>query len=151
MITTPRTRSGTTSNDLIPANPINTPSVSNPHTTSAMSLVKSGTRSGFYSGVRCCFGFSVFCVSQNGRPPYTRTVADLEFASRHCRDGFGVVERGTLHFEIGRPNWPCFKNKGERELIKRINGLKIQVVVAKPMEESAYIFSHPSSRVCALI
>lgn len=47
IITTPRTKRGTTSKDLMPARPISTPSVSKPQTTSAMSLVKSGTRSGF--------------------------------------------------------------------------------------------------------
>ena len=43
IITTPKTRRGTTRRDLMPARPMSTPSVSNPHTTSAMSFVKSGT------------------------------------------------------------------------------------------------------------
>ena len=45
-MTTPKTSKGTTRSDFIPARPIRTPSVSNPQTTSAISLVKSGTRSG---------------------------------------------------------------------------------------------------------
>ena len=67
-----------------------------------MSLVKSGTRSGFLGGRELKKLLKVWkFTTQN-----TKIEDGLEFAFRHFLGDFVAVEHEILRFEIDPPKWP---------------------------------------------